>query len=168
MDMGCSRYAPRMGAASAVEATLPREPGGSGARLLYFLSRVCYIADMRWREPAYAALYLSLECAFVYGVWNVRVGFGESVAAAVLIVVFVLVVNVGLGFAVGSWWALLLPHALVLLAVPAGFPPGDDREPLPIWLVLAWLTTFQVLLVALGVAAHKLRSGPARRRGAAL
>jgi hypothetical protein len=126
---------------------------------LYFSLLICYIAGMRCRSPGiYAVLYVALGCVFVYGVWNTREGFGESTAAATLIVVLAIGVHVGFGFAIGKWWALLLPFALALLAVPAGFPPTGDREPLPIWLVQIYLGIAEALLMVPGILTHKLRS----------
>ena len=103
-------------------------------------------------------LYLGLGCAFIYGVWDKREGFGESTAAAALIVAIAIGVHVGFGFAIGKWWALLLPFALALLAVPAGFPPSDDRESLPIWLVQIYLGIAEALLMVPGIVGRKLRS----------
>jgi hypothetical protein len=119
---------------------------------------------MRLPHPAIsAAFHLALGSAFVYGLWNSSVGFGGSTAAVALISVLAVGAQLGAGYAIGRWWALLLPYALVLLAVPAGFPPGGEREPLAIWLVQAWLATPEALLMVPGILARKLRDGPGPR-----
>lgn len=105
----------------------------------------------------WALLYLGLGCVLIYGIWNTTEGFPEGTARTVLIV-SVVAAQVAFGFAIGRWWALLLPYTLALLAVPAGFPPSTEREPLPIWLVLAWLATPAALLMIPGVLACKART----------
>ena len=84
-----------------------------------------------------------------------------------LIALLVVVAHIGFGFAIGSWWALLLPFALAVLAIPAGFPPSDEREPLPICIVQAWLATPEALLMIPGVLARRFartNSEPAQAR----
>ena len=109
------------------------------------------------RSLVAAAVYLAVGAAFIYGIWNTG-GFPERTSAALLLGGLVAGASIGVGFAVGRWWALLLPYALVLVAVPAGFPPTEGREVLPIWLVQAWLATPQAVFVLLGVIARKLPS----------
>jgi hypothetical protein len=70
------------------------------------------------------------------------------------------------GLAVHRWWAVLLPVVVVIVSIPAGYPPitVDNAEPLPIWFGLAVAAPVAILLVALGVAARKIydrRSSPA-------
>jgi hypothetical protein len=73
------------------------------------------------------------------------------------VILSVAAAQVAFGFAIGRWWALVHPYALALLAVPTGFPPSDEREPLQIWLVLAWLATPAALLMIPGVLAREAR-----------
>lgn len=116
------------------------------------------------RSLVFVGLYLAAGAAFIYALWN-TLGFPDSTPAAVGLGLLVVAANACVGFAVGSWWALLLPYALVLVAVPAGFPPAEGREVLPIWLVQAWLATFQAVFVLLGILAGKLgdRAGGSAR-----
>jgi hypothetical protein len=93
--------------------------------------------------------------------WNTTEGLSAGTARLGLIVLLVFVAQVAFGFAIGSWWGLLLPHALAVLAVPAQFPSSDQREPLPIWLVQAWLATPEAVLVIPGILARKLRDAEA-------
>jgi disulfide bond formation protein DsbB len=118
---------------------------------------------MRWLlDPRICALlYLALGCALVYGMWNTTEGLTAGTAKLGLIVLLVVAAQIGFGFAIGSWWALLLPYGLAVLAVPAGFPPSGEREPLQIWLVQAWLATPEALLMIPGILARKLRGAEA-------
>ncbi len=59
-----------------------------------------------------------------------------------------------LGFAIGSYWALLLPFVPALMALPAGTPAGSE------WSVsasLAFLAVFQSVLLVPGVVARQVR-----------
>lgn len=112
----------------------------------------------------YAALYLALGCVFIYGVWNSKESFGEGNVAMAAIVLLLVAVHVGFGFAIGSWWALLLPFALALLAVPAGFPPSGEREPFAIWHAQAWIAVPEAVVMIPGILARTLRDGRGSRR----
>ncbi len=105
-----------------------------------------------------AVVYLALGSAFVYLIWNTIERFDAITARPVLAVVLGLLAHAGFGFAIGSWWALLLPYALIVVALPAGFPPSDEREPLQIALVQAWLATPEALLMIPGILVRKARS----------
>lgn len=119
---------------------------------------------MRLIPEVYAALYLALGCIFIYGVWNSRESFGEGNVTIALIVFLFVAVHVGFGFAIGSWWAVLLPFALALLAVPAGFPPSDEREPFAIWHAQAWIAVPEAVVMIPGILVRKLRDRPSSRR----
>ena len=77
---------------------------------------------------AFAAAYLVLMTAWVYGIGN-RTGF-DSYDWLVWVV---LAAQPAMGLLVGRWWALLLPVAVVVISVPAGLPPitPDNAEPFP-------------------------------------
>ncbi len=68
----------------------------------------------------------------------------------------VILAQVALGFAVGRWWALFLPLALVPIAVPAGLPDSVGGEPFPLWFALTFAQIYTVPLVSIGVLARRL------------
>jgi hypothetical protein len=157
MEKGSGSYERRM--PSMRKRGIFRHPSGGGtggtsrtrSGVLYSVSRICYIAIMRY---GWVAVYLWLDVAFI--AWAVygdesggRVGLG-LLAAAVL-------VHPLLGFAIGSYWALLLPFLPALMALPAGTPDGSE------WSVsasLAFLAVFQSVLLVFGVVARQVRDAP--------
>jgi hypothetical protein len=80
------------------------------------------------------------------------------------IVIAVLVAQFLIGLFLGGW-AFLLPPAMVLMAVPAGYSDGTAyHEELPIWFGLMFFAVPAMALVALGVlvrllAKWQLKSG---------
>ena len=98
---------------------------------------------------AVVAGYYLVMTSWVY--W-VDAGHGESWWA----VAPVALVQVGVGFALGSWWALVLPVPLPLIAYPAGVPESDYGEPLPLWFGMIYAVPFAILTVFLGVVARKV------------
>jgi hypothetical protein len=119
---------------------------------LYCLSRICYIASMRY---GWAAVYLGLDVAFIVSLGAFggeaagRVGLGLVVLAAFL--------HPLLGFTIGSYWALLLPFVPALMALPAGTPDGGQW---PVSASLAFLAVFQSVLLVPGVVALQVRNAP--------
>ena len=107
---------------------------------------------LRW---IYAALYLVAGAGSIYCVWNSTELAGGS--SSMLILVLIVGIHLAFGFAIGSWWALLLPFALVLLAVPAGYPPTDAREPLPIWFAQIYVGIGEAVLMVPGIVVRRLR-----------
>src|SRR5919204_3384218 len=64
-------------------------------------------------------LYVAVMTAYVYGVENtarVNSGFWSGW----IVTAFLAAVYVGVGAAVGEWWAAFLPILVVLIALPAG------------------------------------------------
>jgi hypothetical protein len=119
---------------------------------LYELSRVCYIATMRY---GWVALYLGLDVAFIVSL----AAFGDESAgrAGLGLLVAATLVHPLLGFAIGSYWALLLPFVPALMALPAGTPDGGE------WSLSASLTlvaVFQSVLLVPGVVARQVRDAP--------
>ena len=55
------------------------------------------------------------------------------------------------GFGVREWPALLLPIAVLPLAIPAGYPGSQFSEPRPVWLGQLVLIPFEILLIAAGL-----------------
>lgn len=110
-----------------------------------------------------AGAYLVLMTVWIYGVANTS----ESSSHLWLLPVMALAQFL-LGLTLGRWWAVLLPALVVLISVPAGYPPitPDHAEPFPIWLTLVWLAVVGVPLVALGVLSRKLYERRRRRSSA--
>src|SRR5688572_4487151 len=148
MEKGSGSYERRM--PSMRKRVIFRHPSGEGpgghrraGAGLYVLSRVCYIASMRY---SWVALYLGLDVALIslaaFGDESAgRVGLG-LLAAAVL-------VHPLLGFAIASYWALM--------GLPVGSPGGSEWS---FSASLAFLAVFQSVLLVPGVVAHQVRDAP--------
>jgi hypothetical protein len=106
-------------------------------------------------ELGASVVYLALGVALIYGVANTQVTNSEAVGLAVLVVLAV--GHPLFGYLVGRWWAVFLPYAIVLLAIPAGYPPTDDWEPLPIWYAQGFIATIEAVLMVPGIGLRKLR-----------
>jgi len=98
---------------------------------------------------AAAAIYLGLMALWIYGVVN------RTESDDVWLAPVILFLQVAAGYAVGRWPAVILPALVVLISVPAGYPPYEDGEPFPIWFGLAFAALFAIPLVAVGVALRK-------------
>jgi cytochrome c biogenesis protein CcdA len=66
------------------------------------------------------------------------------------------VAQVGLGLVLGRWWVPVLPTALPLIAIPAGYPESQYSEPLPLWFGMAYAAALAIPLVLLGVVSRKI------------
>jgi hypothetical protein len=106
------------------------------------------------RAAVGVALYCALAAAWIYGIANTSLGESD---AGTLLLVALAAVHVGAGYVIGQWWALVLPLLPIALAVPAGLPPTDVGEPLPIWFAFVLFALPEATLVALGVAVAKRR-----------
>ena len=58
--------------------------------------------------------------------------------------------------------ALLLPIAVVLLAIPAGFPESQFSEPLPVWLGQILYVVLEIPAIAVGIGLRALYDGVRR------
>jgi hypothetical protein len=108
-------------------------------------------------------VYLGLSGVWIYGVLDTGVLEGHGVLGWAAVAV-VLSAHVVFGFAIREWVAVLLPIAVVFLAVPSGYPESDF-EPPPVWFWQALLTLVEVPLVAIGLgfwAGRERLSGRAR------
>ena len=99
-----------------------------------------------------AASYLALMTLIVYGVLD-RSGGDDP---WFLYLAGIVVLQVGVGFVAGRWWTLGLPLLVVLISVPAVYPPTEGGDPLPLWFELAFYALFAIPLVAAGVVARKI------------
>jgi hypothetical protein len=90
--------------------------------------------------------YLMVMALLVYAVFDR--GDAEIWLLPVLVTL-----QVAVGFAIGRWWALVLPVLVVLIAVPAKNPPitPDSAEPFPLFVTFAAMAIVAVPLVAVGL-----------------
>jgi hypothetical protein len=110
-----------------------------------------------------ALAYLGLSAVWIYGVLDRGTLEGSDVRAWTVLGV-VAVAHVAFGFAIREWPALLLPIAVLLLAIPAGYPDSEFSEPGPVWFGQIVLVQFEIPLIAAGLGVRALANG---RRAAA-
>ena len=105
------------------------------------------------RRISFAATYLALVTAWLYGVANTTGAASYDWLAWAL-----LAAQPVIGVLVARWWAALLPLVVVAISIPAGYPPitPENAEPLPIWFSVALGAVVAIPLVAAGVLARKL------------
>lgn len=104
-----------------------------------------------------ALVYLGLSGIWIYGVLDSgvledRAAFYWSALAVVGLA------HIAFGFVIREWIALLLPIALVFLAIPAGIPESD-YEPPPVWMWQTFLVVVEVPLIAAGLGLRALVDG---------
>jgi hypothetical protein len=58
------------------------------------------------------------------------------------------------GYLSRGFWSLLVPLAVIPLAVPAGYPQSEYSEPLPVWVGALFGAPFLMALVAPGCLAY--------------
>jgi hypothetical protein len=103
------------------------------------------------------ATYFVLMLVWILWIVDRAVFFGEPLGD-LLVVIAIAGLHIATGLAVGTWWALFLPYALVLVAYPFGYPTDIRAEPPEIWRGLFAWSPVLVALLALGVAARRLGS----------
>ncbi len=114
---------------------------------------------LRVRRFAVGALaYLAVGTVWLYGVVDQGRLEGSDWRDGAL-VALVLAVHVAFGWAIREWAALLLPIALVFLAVPAGYPETQFSEPLPLWIGQAFFMVVEIPAIVVGVALRTLYDG---------
>jgi hypothetical protein len=106
-----------------------------------------------------ALAYLAFSGVWIYGVIDTGVLEGRGVLGWTA-VALVALAHVAFGFAIREWAALLLPIALIFLAVPAGYPESDF-EPTPLWISQTFVVIVEIPLIAAGLG---LRALAERRR----
>ena len=94
---------------------------------------------------------LGLSAVWIYGVLDRGALEGSDVRAWTVLVA-VAVAHVAFGFTIREWPALLLPIAVLLLAIPAGYPESRFSEPGPVWFGQIVLVQFEIPLIAPGSA----------------
>ena len=99
----------------------------------------------------WVALYLGIHVALIVSPIESAGLFGLGLLAIAALV------HPLLGFAIGSYWALLLPFVPALMALPAGTPDGSEW---PVSASLAFLAVFQSVLLVPGVVARQVRGAP--------
>ncbi|HXV58694.1 MAG TPA: hypothetical protein VD704_12575 [Gaiellaceae bacterium] len=122
--------------------------------------------DQRGRPARFlarAAVYLALSALWIYGILDRGLHEGSE-ARGWAILALVALAHVPFGYASREWPALLLPIAVVLLAIPAGYPESRYGEPAPLWFGQILLVQVEIPLLAAGLALRSLREG---RRGRA-
>ena len=102
-----------------------------------------------------ALVYLAVMGVYFHVLWKEDIWVSEPAAWGVL--AFLAAVHVAAGLTIGLW-AVLLPFAAVLVAVPAGYGEGAGQEA-PIWFYYAFIMSIPAAgLVALGIGARWLLS----------
>jgi hypothetical protein len=104
---------------------------------------------MRWR---WVALYLAFDAALLVALPSI--GHEQAGRVGILLLAVMVFVQPLFGYAVGSYWALLLPAVPAFAALPAGTPDGSEMS-LATWLML--LGIFQCVLLVPGIVARQVR-----------
>lgn len=127
-------------------------------------------ATASWRSRpaavriAAAVVYLVLALAWIYAVvahGDRRDSIGTGVEYSVLPLVYL-----ALGAAMRSWWALLLPVATIVVALPAGENPAIEGD--LDWVVFDPIALLPYALLATALGVWSGRALRRRRGGGAL
>ncbi len=127
------------------------------------MGAVAVTSGRRSRFARAALVYLGLSGVWMYGFLD-RGAHESSDLLAWSAITAIAVAHIVFGFAVREWLALLLPIAVVFLAIPAGYPESRFSEPGPLWFGQVMLVQVEIPLIALGLG---LRSLVDRRRAVA-
>jgi hypothetical protein len=103
------------------------------------------------RPRLFAVAYLVLMTLVVYGAMNRWAPSDGGWLFPVLVFG-----QLAAGFFVARWWAVALPLVVVLISVPAGYPPDPHGEGFPLWFSLAFLAVFAIPLIGLAVWGRKV------------
>jgi hypothetical protein len=109
-------------------------------------------------------VYLGISALWIYGVLDRGSLEGSDVPVWSALGV-VAAAHVAFGFTIREWPALLLPIAVLLLAIPAGYPDSEFSEPGPVWFGQIVLVQFEIPLIAAGLG---LRAVVVGRRNVAI
>lgn len=106
--------------------------------------------------------YLVAAALFAYGVYDRSVASDAALAGAAF---GLAAAHLALGFVLRRWWALVLPPAGVLLAIPAGYPNDVGGEPFPVAVGTALLVGLPgLVLLGVGIWLGRLLERMASRR----
>ncbi len=119
--------------------------------------------DRRERFAVGALVYFSLSSVWIYGVGDNGL-LEDTGLLGWSALALVALAHVAFGFVLGERVALLFPIALVLVALPAGYPESRYSEPGPVWFGQVFLALFEIPLIAAGLG---LRAFVETRRAAA-
>jgi hypothetical protein len=100
-----------------------------------------------------AAAYVAAMAVFIYGIVDPSVGYGSDVASGIGIGALALL-HLGTGWAIGRWWAVLLPALTIPIALPAGSPERTEPE---IWIGVAYvIAPTGAVLIGLAAALRRV------------
>jgi hypothetical protein len=105
-----------------------------------------------------SVVYLGLSTLWIYGVLDRGLLEGNDVRAW-LAVGAMASAHIAFGFTVREWPALLLPIAVLLLAIPAGYPDSEFSEPGPVWFGQIVFVQFEIPLIAAGLGLRAMVGG---------
>jgi hypothetical protein len=105
-----------------------------------------------------SVVYLAISALWIYGVLDRGSLEGSDVQAWSALGV-VAAGHVVFGFTIREWPALLLPIAVLLLAIPAGYPDSEFSEPGPVWFGQIVLVQFEIPLIAAGLGLRAVVGG---------
>jgi hypothetical protein len=108
-----------------------------------------------------ALVYLALSVVWLYEIVD-EGGFEGSDVRVFTILGLVLAVHVAFGWFIREWAALLLPIALVFIAIPAGYPESQFGEPGLVWMGQVFMVVLEIPAIAVGLGLRTLYDG--RRR----
>ena len=127
---------------------------------LTHISIMLYIAVVRYTRSIAITVYFVLMLVWIFWIVDRQVFFGEPLGD-IVVAVAIVGTHIVTGLLAGSWWVLLLPYSLVLVAYPLGYPSTNRGEPIETWQgLLAW-SPILVAFLALGVGLRRL--GPWQR-----
>ena len=137
----------------------PGEPGADPLDGSTHISKVLYIAIVRYGVSIAVVSYVAFMLVWIFWILDRQVFFGEPLGD-LLVVIALGVLHVVAGFLAGRWWILFMPFVFVLVSIPLGYPATNMGEPFPMWWSLLAATPIAIALLALGVALRSL--GPWR------
>ena len=105
-----------------------------------------------------ALVYLALSVVWLYEIVD-EGGFEGSDTRVFTILGLVLAVHVAFGWFIREWEALLLPIALVFLAIPAGYPESQFGEPDLVWMGQVFMVVLEIPAIALGLGLRTFYDG---------
>jgi hypothetical protein len=95
-------------------------------------------------------IYLGLGMVWLYGMVD-QGALEDGDVRAWAILGLLLAVHVAFGWLIREPVAMLLPIALVFLAVPAGYPESQFSEPGPVWMGQVFLVILEIPAIAAGL-----------------